>query len=1093
MNRFLRKIRDGVQKECMKVMAGLLATLFMATPASSQDVGRQKITVTFQQQTLADCLNKINAQTNIRFYYEGNELKQITQKHTANFIDQPLSLVLKTLLEGTGFSWQEVNRNIVIKKIDTKENKTANEIVTRTEQGKVTGKIVDEGSGRPVAGATVRIGSKGVITDMDGSFSISLSKGNYTATVSYVGYGMKEVSEIIVRDNETYPLNITLKRVKGQLEGVVVKASARKEGINALYARQKRNAAMSDGISAEQIARTPDNNAAQVLKRVSGLQVSDDKYVVIRGLSDRYNNVLLNGVTLPSSEPNKRNFAFDIVPSSLLEEIVVNKTATPDLTGEFAGGLVQIRTKSIPDNNFLQLSVGTGFNTQSTGKEMIGLDRGKNAWTGFASDIHKKPQGMTFGQYNALEAGIGFTTPADDPARQQIHAFLRTMPENWRLKKYTAMPVQSYQVQLGRVMHFRKENRLGLLAALSYRNDQDIEKREMHGIYSHDFKGTNNKYATTLGGSFNLSYQSQKHKFTFQNTYNRKFSDALWKYTGVDGDNANVLHDSYNNLTVINQLFQTQIGGEHTIGKHNIKADWFGSAGRTDRDQPYSRVMARFNGFVGDDYPKDYFRYDLQDNSLKNGSLFYSGLKEKIYNWGANVQVPFRLLEGEQLFKTGYAGKYRSAGFNADLYRMRAFSMERYQQGVPYDQVFTAGNFGTDLYLHSVNSRGGDRDNGVTEGYDGFQRLNALYAMLDLRLLKRLRLIGGMRAEINDQNVSNYNCINGNYVPELTNLSQTDWLPSVNAIYSITDKINVRGAWYKTVARPDLRELSSFTYWDYDFFASIQGAKLQTTSIENADVRFEYYPAPGEIISISAFYKNFKNPIELLYFQSSGSTMVYLYNNLESSLDKGLEFDFRKSFGFIAPSSGFLSRLYLSGNFTWLDASVRFTAYDAVDESGNPVPAKRDRPLAGQSPYIINGGLLYAGESLGVNLTYNRYGKRIVFASPDRTSDEYERPRDLLDLQVSYRFLKQKRAELKLNISDLLNQEQIFYKNHFDMDNPFGFDPGWPSIERYPGVGSGMLPEHIDPKGTSYNKDYDTAVRKYRFGTSFSFNFSYRF
>ncbi len=283
--------------------------------------------------------------------------------------------------------------------------------------------------------------------------------------------------------------------------------------------------------------------------------------MVIRGLSDRYNNVLLNGAMLPSSEPNKRNFAFDMVPSALLEEIVVNKTATPDLTGEFAGGLVQIRTKSIPDQNFFQLTVGTGFNTQSTGKEMLGLDRGKNAWAGFASDIHNKPQGMTFGEYSRLEAQVHHkNTPADNPIRRQMHQFLGTMPDNWMLKKYTAQPMQNYQVQLGRVMQFRNENRFGLLAALTYRNDQDIERREMYAIYSNDFKGTNNKYATTLGGSLNLSYQTRKHKFTLQNTYNRKFSDAMWKYTGVDGDNNDMQHNSYSNVTIINQLFQSQLG-----------------------------------------------------------------------------------------------------------------------------------------------------------------------------------------------------------------------------------------------------------------------------------------------------------------------------------------------------------------------------------------------------------------------------------------------------------------------------------------------------------------------------------------------------
>lgn len=366
--------------------------------------------------------------------------------------------------------------------------------------------------------------------------------------------------------------------------------------------------------------------------------------------------------------------------------------------------------------------------------------------------------------------------------------------------------------------------------------------------------------------------------------------------------------------------------------------------------------------------------------------------------------------------------------------------------------------------------------------------------MLDLKPLQQLRLIGGIRAEKNDQNVYDNVWSVQNQVSErkLTNNSQIDWLPSLNAIYSLTEKVNFRAAVYKTVARPDLRELSSFTYWDYDLFESVSGSPLQTTRIDNADLRLEYYPAPGEVLSLSAFYKKFKNPIEMMIAPTS-SGAAYRYGNLESAMDKGLELDFRKSFSFLSPASPFWQSIYLSGNFTWLKANVTFKVSDAVDVDGNPVFPKRDRPLAGQSPYIINGALQYAGKSFGLNLAYNRFGKRIVFASPDRGSDEFENPRDLLDLQLSYKFLKRRQAELKLNISDLLNQEQLFYQNQFDLGNPFGFGVPLPSVERYPGGGDLLTAAQKDPKGTSYNKDYDTVVRRYKFGTTFSFNFTYRF
>lgn len=1056
----------------------------------------QKITLSENNASLAKVFKKISQQTGYGFMVEGSTLKTAKQV-TINVKDAALENVLAEIFQGQPLQFVIKDQMVMVsKKEDLANNTFQNATPARKlpPPGRITGKIVDE-KGQTLPGATVMITelNKTVISSVDGTYTIEAGPGSYTLEVKFIGYQPQRITEVAVIPGKATTLDIAMKVSATALSTVIVTSSFKKASVEGLYARQKNNAAVSDGITAEQISRTPDNNTAQVLKRISGLQVSDNKYVVIRGLSDRYNNVLLNGAQLPSSEPNRRNFAFDMVPSAILDRIVVNKTATPDLTGEFTGGLVQIETKDIPTENFVQLTLGSGFNTRSTGKEMLGLDRGKNAWIGFASDIHKKPGSMSFGAYSALEGKINNTTPATDPIRQQMHQFLKEIPDNWTLKKYTAMPTQNYQFQLGQVIPFKDENQLGVIAALTYRNEQDIEDRHLHNPTQFDYNGTANNYTTTLGGSLNLGYRFGKNKITLQNTYNRKFSDEMWKYTGIDEDNSNTRKDSYSDVTIISQLFQSQLDGEHTLSKAGIKVDWFASAGRMDRNQPYSRVMSRNNGRLGENpnFPPDYFSFDLADLQLKNGNLFYSELGEKIYNWAANVQVPFHLFNLGQTFKAGYQGKYRTADFGASLFRMYAFSDGSYPAGTPYEQVFTQENFGRDLYLHSVSGNAGKHGDDSADGYNGFQRLNAGYAMLDLKPLNKLRLIGGIRAERNDQNI--YDDIwdepTQTINRRLINNKQTDWLPSVNAIYSITSKLNFRAAWYKSVARPDFRELSSFAYWDYDLVGTVGGGPLQTTRISNADLRLEYYPAPGEVISVSGFYKKFSNPIEVLFTGKAS----YYYKNLESALDHGLEVDFRKSLNFVGSASPFWQNLYLSGNFTLLKASVSFYQSDAKDDAGNPVSPKRDRPLAGQSPYIINGGLLYAGKTFGLNLSYNRYGKRIVYASADRGQDEYEKPRDLVDLQASYKFLKEKRAEIKFNISDLLNQEEISYKNQFDKGNPFGFDPTNSSVERYPGSGEALQPKAKDPKGTTYNKDYDTVVRRYKFGSTYSINFIYRF
>ncbi|WP_188316016.1 TonB-dependent receptor [Chitinophaga agrisoli] len=1062
--------------------------VLVASGLKSQDLKEVKIKINGNGHSVRDLLDDIERQSGFSFYFaeEIGDIKHISLSTKTTSLYE----VLEAIATDKRLRFKQSGWMIAVTKMPA--------LPKPPKPGKVYGKVLDE-KGGTLPGANIKVieTGAGTQTGVDGNYTLVLAPGTYTLEISYVSYRTRRITSVVVAENGSTSLNISMKLSTNALSEVVVTSSYSKASVEGLYARQKNNAAVSDGITAEQISRTPDNNTAQVLKRVSGLQISDNKYVVVRGLSDRYNNVLLNGAQLPSSEPNRRNFAFDMIPSAILDRIVVNKTATPDLTGEFTGGLVQIETKDIPDSNFYQVTIGTGYNTQSTGKDMFGLDRGKNAWIGFGSEIHKKPAGMDFGEYNGLERSIDRTAPATDPTRQKMHQFLGSMPDNWLLKKYVAAPMQNYQLQLGRVIPFKNESRLGIIAALTYRNEQTIENRDMVSLPFFNYKGTANNYATTLGGSLNLGYRFGKNKITLQNTYNRKFSDVLWKYTGKNIDNADQRVDNYSNVTIINQLFQSQLGGEHVLSKNGIKADWFVSAGSVNRDQPYSRLVARVGGHPLDNLPPDYQTIDLNDNQLRNGNLFYSELTERVYNWAANVRVPFHLLHLSQSLKAGYQGKYRTADFGADLYRMYSFSDAPDFNGLPYDQILNQQNFATYLYLHPLNAGGQNAATAQSAGgYNGAQHLNAFYTMLDLQLLKQLRLIGGMRAEHNDQQVDDglVKGDDGTLAQKVTTVKQTDWLPSVNAIYALTDKMNVRAAWYKTVARPDFRELSSFAYWDYDLFSMVQGASLQTTNIENVDLRLEYYPSPGEVISLSGFYKNFHNPIEMLIIPSSGGGgTVYYYKNLESALDKGLEVDFRKSLNFIAPSSGFMSHIYLSGNFTWLDANVSFYPNDAVDENKKPIYPKRDRPLAGQSPYIVNGGLLYAGSSFNVNLSYNRYGKRIVFASPDRGEDEYENSRNLLDLQVSYKFLKNKRAELKLNITDLLNQEQIFYKNQFDEGNPLGFDLRLTSVERYPGEGDALLPGQKDPKGTSYNKDYDRVVRRYRFGTTYSMNFIYRF
>lgn len=1082
---------------CSRIKKLILTTLCIIQLCLSASVYSQatgNISLDIPNTNLHELFMRLEKISNYTFSYD----RQAAQKIALNNIhykNKSMNEILVSLQKQASLDYDIDGTNISIRikpKVPVKQPQG----IPSAKTGLLSGKILDEENGEAVANATITIDGTSVVSSIDGVFSFKLNEGAYIASVASIGYTTKNITDITIRQGITLPLQLTLKREKGQLQSVTVTSSARRETLAALLLKQKNNGAITDGISTEQISRTPDNNIALALRRISGLQISDDnKYAIVRGLGERYNAVLLNGVQLPSSEPNRKNFAFDMIPSALVDNVVVNKTATPDLPGEFSGGVVQVNTKDVPVNNFLQLAAGLGYNTQSTGKEFISTERGGKDYIGFDDGSRNKPSGMDFKVYNRIAVDYANATATQ---RQKASAFLGDLPDKWRMQQYTAAPIQSYQLNAGRLIPIGK-SKLGIIGTLSYRNEQLTEPYDINNVNTNDYKGTQYSFATTWGANLNIGYSFGKHKLTLQNTYNRRFSDKLYHFSGRDYmNNSNI--ESYSDVTLINSLIQTRLAGEHAIGNKGIKFLWDGSFAEVDRDQPFSHVM---NMRADSGSAKGYYFYNFSDNQPDLGSIYYSELTEKRYSWSAQLQIPFTLLNQRQSLKFGYNGMSRDADFGADFYRVRQPAGSNFNKynGFAYYDVYNSAQFANgSLYLYPIIGGGQAAGNGSSDGYSGTQKLNAFFGMADVRILKQLRVVGGLRIEKNLQEVNTFigrpNSSTAPDQPAFVNvdsiyqIKKTDWLPSVNLIYSLTSKFNIRAAYYKTVARPDLRELSSFQYFDFDLFRVISGDNLQPTSIQNYDLRFEFYPAADELISVSGFYKNFKDPIEPLLVSTSGKPVVR-YRNLDKATDLGLEVDVRKSFAFINRASSFLKNIYLSGSLTLIDANVDFKGRDVIDPvTHDTLSTKRNRPLYGQSPYIINGGLAYISTHIGLNVAYNRFGKRIVYASPNISEDEYEHPRDMLDMQLSYKFLKNEAAELRLNISNLLNQDLITYKNHYGTGA--AYSPGTPSIPNYAGQGSTLPGKQVDPKGTSYNAPYDNVTSRRRNGTTYTLHFIYK-
>ncbi|RYZ95477.1 MAG: TonB-dependent receptor, partial [Sphingobacteriaceae bacterium] len=500
--------------------------------------------------------------------------------------------------------------------------------------GKIAGKVIDQKTNETLIGATVMIEgtSKGVATNVDGQYTLpGVQAGRYVVTIKYIGYQSKSISDVIVKAGDVTNLNVVLSESTSQSLGeVVIKATYRQASTASLYAVQKNAAVISDGISSESIKRSPDRNTADVLKRVSGATVQDNKFVVIRGLSDRYNIALLDGAVLPSTEINTRAFSFDIVPSALVENITISKTATPDLPGDFAGGAINIQTKDIPDQNFITVGIGGGYNTASTFKDFT--TGARNATDYFAFDNGGKYLPPNFPGYKVIQGDL---TPS------QNVTVARRIPLDLNTYKSTALPIQNHQFTIGRVKDFENGNRFGAIVGLTYRNSQTvINDLKINYLDYHDYNDDITKFSTSVGGLANFGYTFGKNKITFKNIYNRVYDDQYLYRTGANfARGSDIKYYAFDLLQ--KSLFKSTLEGNHPIGEKGSKVNWSLSYANVINDQPDQRKVGYSRNFSlsGTDAP---YNADVTTVGKDNTTLF-SKLKENNFSGAVNYSLPLNM------------------------------------------------------------------------------------------------------------------------------------------------------------------------------------------------------------------------------------------------------------------------------------------------------------------------------------------------------------------------------------------------------------------------------------------------------------------
>jgi len=914
---------------------------------------------------------------------------------------------------------------------------------------RLNGKVINQ-KNEVIPGATISMdeNAKRIAADIDGRFALTLEKGKkHSITVSSAGYSTKIVEDLEVFSSSDDNAITVILETKSSLEEVVIRTSVRKESTSALVNFQRNNTSLSSGLAADFIKRTPDKNTGEILKRVSGTSIQDNKYVVVRGLGDRYNTAFLNGAQLPSSEPDKKAFSFDIIPSSVVDNIIINKSATPDLTGEFAGGLVQVTTRDVPNKNFFSFGASLGYNTNSTFKDFLSNERSATEKIGFTDGRREIPAG-----FPANRQSYNILLNRTDGQAKQLELSRLFRDDGYSQQILNAGPVQTYNIAWGTGKRFKNNSSLGTIISVLYRKsmlkyDVDRALYEADGNPLLQFTDRQNKYNVNLGAMANIAYVKGRHKVSFKNLFNRYFEDNYYIRSGPNKDRGGMVDLR---SSVLNQrTFYTGIfEGNHQFSPAALKFYWNAAYSLNDKQQPDLRTTAYFSpGFASGAYEWD------QDDSRR----FFSDLRDHGFSGNAALTIPFNAFNEKQNLKIGGSSLVRFRNFKSRIFRyveLNGSDFDKSYASLPYDQIFNRSNINPNGFVLEEFTNNEDK-------YFGVSTLNAGYVMLDNKFSEGLRVIWGARIEFFEQFLHTKDRSTKRII---INNEQWSILPSVNISYSFNPKNILRLSAAKTVSRPEFREIAPFQFFDYESTFGVRGNEdLKMTDIYNFDARYEIYPGAGEAITIGGFYKRFVNPIEFrLGTESVTTRRNYFFQNAKDANTFGLELEARKNLRFLGGNSDLFSNFSVFANFTYIFSQVTFN-----DELlGKIVSA--DRPVQGQSPYLVNGGLQYNATNSGWSgtLLYNRVGNRLTLVGYSSLGfpDVYENPRDVIDLQIAKKVLK-KKGEIKLTYGDIMNQRIILYEN---TDKSRSFKKGTDRIF------SAYSPGSMITLGFTYDFDYNS-------------------
>lgn len=863
--------------------------------------------------------------------------------------------------------------------------------------GAIAGVVVDGETGDPLPGANVAIAgtTTGTSTDLNGRYRIrGLTPGTHDVVFSFIGFQQKTVTGVEVETGTMTELDVTLVPETEQLDEVIVSAEAARDSEAGLLRQRQKAAAFSNAISAEAMSRSGSSTAADAMEKVTGASVVDGKYINVRGLGGRYISTELNGANLPSPDPDRNSVPLDLFPSALLDNVVVTKTFTPDQSGSFTGGNLDITTKSFPEELAVSFSSSMSVNSEvRLGDDMLYLGGGASEVPAILKDEDNIPSLIS--------------ARTDEALAQQLNAASRALTSSFAPSLRQAPVNQGYDGSFGG--QFAVLGRpLGIVSSITYDRSVSGYQHGTTGRYSlsgdvstkerldtdlqlSDASGT---LETLYGGLMSLSYQLHpEHELGLNVVYNRSDETQARLQSGQLPRDLNA--DQVFETRTLRQTYRTlgsvQGRGEHVLGgsRRGVRLEWKTSYARTEQDEPDLRF------FTNHYTPGTDTTYYIRASSYPVPTRYFRNQEEATWTNNASVSVPFDFVAGRTAtFKFGGSYLRKDRTFRERIFQYRQ-DVARYegsvdtffgeQLGIVSRDDFGRYRFGN--YIVDATER---RNN-----YDGEQELAAGFVMLDAQVLPRLRVLGGVRYETTLQRVTLV--MSDDRAGEIR---ERDWLPSLNLIYNLTDAMNVRTAYGRTLARPTFREfspVSSFSFvGDYTLLGN---ADLKRTLIDNVDLRWEWFPRAGELIAVSAFHKRFTNPIERTVVPVAQNP-EFQYRNVDEATVLGLEVEARKRLDFIAEP---LQYFQAGMNLTLVDSDVSIAPSELEQIRAYDPHAEGVRELQGQSPYVVNVDLSFDHPEWGtaVDVFYNVFGRRLDTVVGKGAPNFFEEERATVDVMAA--------------------------------------------------------------------------------------------